>query len=121
MKSERKMTVSTVESELKLTVITVESERKMTASRVKSDIKFTVSTAESECKLTVSTVKSEPEGVYSHFFFIRRLRPSIYFSPQKLSGISSTSKIFETLATLQKSPILYLDLKKNPKMHRNDP
>ena len=54
-------------------------------------------------------------------FFIRRLGPSIYRSPQKISGISSTPKIFEILANKKTLPILYLDLKRDPKMHRNDP
>ena len=30
-------------------------------------------------------------------------------------------KIFEILATQKNIPILYLDLKKDPKLHRNDP
>ena len=34
--------------------------------------------------------------------------------PLKISGISSTPKIFEILATPQKNPILYLVLKKRP-------
>ena len=34
----------------------------------------------------------KPQGRYSHFFFIRRLGPSIYLSPQKNSGISTTPK-----------------------------
>ena len=55
------------------------------------------------------------------FFFIHRLGPSIYCSttppppPQKkkeLSGMSSTLKIFEILATPKNIPILYLDPKK---------
>ena len=39
----------------------------------------------------------------------------------KKKGISRTPKIFEILATPQNTPILYIDLKKDPKMHRNDP
>ena len=58
---------------------------------------------------------------YSYFFFIRRLRPSIYSSPQKISGVSSTPKKFEILATKNIFPILYLDFMKDPKMHRNVP
>ena len=36
---------------------------------------------------------------YFHIFFIHRLGSSIYCSPLKISGISSTPKIFEILAT----------------------
>ena len=57
----------------------------------------------------------------SHFFFIHRLRPSIYRSPPKKSGVSSTPKKFEILATKKIFPILYLDFIKDPKMHRNVP
>ena len=51
-------------------------------------------------------------GGYSNFFRIRRLGPSIYRSPKKISGISSTPKFFEILAPPKNIPILYLDLKK---------
>ena len=61
-------------------------------------------------------------GGYSIFFRIRRLGPSIYRSPQKnIRNSKHPKKIFEILATQKNIPILYLDLKKDPKMHRNDP
>ena len=126
VESELRLTVSTMESERKLPVSTEESEGKMTASRVESDIKFTESTVVSEPKLTVSTAETEPKGVQSHLFFICRLRPSIYPSPKAVRNFKHL-KIFEILAPTphpkkkKKSPILYLDLKKNPQMHRNDP
>ena len=48
--------------------------------------------------------------------------PASTVHPKKISGISSTQKqIFEILATQKNIPILYLDLKKDPKLHRNDP
>ena len=47
--------------------------------------------------------------------------PASTVHPQKISGISSTPKIFEILATPKNIRILYLDLKKDPKLHRNDP
>ena len=54
-------------------------------------------------------------GRYSHFFFIRRLGPSIYRSSQnKYQEFQAPPKIFEILATPKISPILYLDLKKRP-------
>ena len=59
-----------------------------------------------------------PGGGHSHVFFIRRLGPSIYCLSKKISGISG---IFEILATPINIPILYIDLKKHPKMHRNYP
>ena len=49
-------------------------------------------------------------GGYSHFFFIRRFGPSIICLPNKTSGISSTPKISCTFT-----------LRKDPKIHRNDP
>ena len=58
---------------------------------------------------------------FSYFFFIRRLGPSIYRSPKKISGVSSTPKTFEILATKKIFPFLYLDFIKDPKMHRNVP
>ena len=58
---------------------------------------------------------------FSYFFFIRRLGPSIYRSPKKISGVSSTPKKFEILATKKIFPFLYLDFIKDTKMHRNVP
>ena len=63
-------------------------------------------------------------GVLS--FFFSRLGPSIYRSPptppeKKQQEFQEPPKIFEILATPKNIPILYLDLKKDPKMHRNDP
>ena len=43
-------------------------------------------------------------GEYSHFFFIGRLESSIYRLPQKISGISSTPKIFEIIAAQKNIP-----------------
>ena len=61
-------------------------------------------------------------GGYSNFFLIRRLGPSIYRSPPKnIRNFKHPKKIFEILATKKNIPNLYLDLKKDPKMHRNDP
>ena len=61
-------------------------------------------------------------GGYSIFFRIRRLGPSIRRSPQKnIRNFKHPKKIFEILATQKFFPILYLDLKKDPKLHRNDP
>ena len=40
---------------------------------------------------------------------------------KKQKKIQEPPKIFEMLATPQNTPILYIDLKKDPKMHRNDP
>ena len=60
-------------------------------------------------------------GGNSHFFLIRSIGPSIYRSPKKISGVSSTPKKFEILAAKKIFPILYLDFIKDPKMHRNVP
>ena len=61
-------------------------------------------------------------GVTLIFFLIRRLGPSIYRSPQKIiRNFKHPKKIFEILVTPKNIPILYLDLKKDPKLHRNDP
>ena len=61
-------------------------------------------------------------GGYSYFSRIRRLGPSIYRSPSKnIWNFKYPKKIFEILATPKNIPILYLDLKKDPKLHRNDP
>ena len=43
-------------------------------------------------------VKSRGGG-YSHFFFILRLGPSIYRSPQKYQEFQAPQKIFEILTT----------------------
>ena len=62
-------------------------------------------------------------GRYSHFFFIRRLGPSIYRSPPlpptkrktkqtKKQEYQEPQKIFEILATPKNTPILYLNIKK---------
>ena len=62
------------------------------------------------------------QGEYSNFFRIRRLGPSIYRSPQKnIRNFKHPKKIFEILATQKNIPILYLAIKKYPKLHRNDP
>ena len=61
-------------------------------------------------------------GRYSNFFRIHRLGPSIYRSPQKnIRNFKHPKKIFEILATQKNISILYLDHKKDPKLHRNDP
>ena len=57
-----------------------------------------------------------PKGGYSLLFFVRRLGPRNYSSPPKIiRNFKQPQKIFETLATQKISPILYLDLKKDPK------
>ena len=62
-----------------------------------------------------------PRG-YPNFFRIHRLGPIIYRSPPKnIRNFKHPKKIFEILATPKNIPILYLDLKKDPKLHRNDP
>ena len=40
--------------------------------------------------------------------------------PKNIRNFKHPQKIFEILAAKKISPFLYLDLKKNPKMHRND-
>ena len=66
-----------------------------------------------------------PRG-YSHLLFIHRLGPSIYRSPSKnirnfkYPPPPQKKKKSQILATPKNIPILYLDLKKYPKMHRND-
>ena len=55
------------------------------------------------------------------FFFIRRFEPSIYSSPQRYIRNFKHPQKIEILATKKIFPILYLDLKKTPKMYRNDP
>ena len=63
-----------------------------------------------------------PQGGYSNVFLIRRLGPSIYRSPPKnIRNFKHPKKIFEILATPKISQICTLTLKKDPKMHRNDP
>ena len=48
--------------------------------------------------------------------------PAFTVHPQKnIRKIKHPKKIFEILATPKNIPILYLDLKKDPKMHRTDP
>ena len=51
-----------------------------------------------------------PQGGYSHFFFIRRLGPSIYCLPPK--NIGNVKKIFVIFATPKNILILYIYLKK---------
>ena len=48
--------------------------------------------------------------------------PASTIHPQKnIRNFKHPKKIFEILATPKNIPILYLDLKKDPKLHRNDP
>ena len=47
--------------------------------------------------------------------------PASTVHPQKISGISSTPKNIKILATPKNTQICTLTLKKDPKMHRNDP
>ena len=55
-----------------------------------------------------------PQGGYSYFFCIRRLRHSIYHSPQKnIRNFKHPKKIFEILAT-QKMQYFMVNKKKNP-------
>ena len=61
-------------------------------------------------------------GRVLYFFHIRTLGPSIYRSPKKnIRNFKHPKKIFEILATPKNIQFLYLDLKKDPKLHRNDP
>ena len=88
--------------------------------------------------LVVVMRQSRGEGGYSHFFFILRLGPSIYRSPppppkkkrkkkkkkkkKKKTGISEKpQKYLKFKQPPQNTPILYLDINKDPKMHRIDP
>ena len=41
--------------------------------------------------------------------------------PKIISGIQATQKTFEILATKQYPPFFTLTVRKDPKMHRNDP
>ena len=47
--------------------------------------------------------------------------PASTVHPKKYQEFQAPQKIFEILATPKNIPILYLDLKKDPKLHRNDP
>ena len=86
-----------------------------TLSKIQEDDKKMQNNSQEQC------IWVPGEG-YSHFFFIRRLGPSFYHSPQnKYQEFQAPQKILEILATQKISPILYVDLKKDPKMHRNDP
>ena len=61
-------------------------------------------------------------GLYSHFFFIHRLGPSIYRSRKKISVISSTPKnIWNFTNPKIYPPFCTMTLRKEHKMHRNDP
>ena len=55
---------------------------------------------------------SRAQGGYPSFFRIRRLEPASTVHPQKDQEFQAPQKSI---------PILYLDLKKDPKMHRNYP
>ena len=46
--------------------------------------------------------------------------PASAVHPKKYQEFQAPQKIFEILATPKNIPILYLDLKKDPKLHRND-
>ena len=84
--------------------------------------------------LRVFMLDARGGGVLS-IFFIRRLGPSIYRSPQTISEISSTPKTFEILATkkyphavpkcikmtLKYSPILCLPQKYPQNLHTPPP
>ena len=47
--------------------------------------------------------------------------PASTIHPKKYQEFQTPQKIFEILATPKNIPILYLDIKKDPKLHRNDP
>ena len=48
--------------------------------------------------------------------------PASTVHPKKnIRNFKHPKKIFKIVATLKNIPILYLDLKKDPKLHRNDP
>ena len=67
--------------------------------------------------------------ILSFFFFIRRLGPSIYCSPQNIKNTKhpppppqkKKKKIFEILAAQKISLFCTMILNKHPKMHRNAP
>ena len=70
------------------------------------------------------TVLGGGGGGYSHTLIISSYvgsGPASTVHPKKISGVSSTAKKFEILATKKIFPILYLDFIKDPKMHRNVP
>ena len=68
-------------------------------------------------------------GGYSHCFFIRRLKPTIYHSPpppkkkqQKHQEFQAPKKKYLKFNKPPKYPLFRtLTLRKDPKMHRNDP
>ena len=49
------------------------------------------------------------------------LDPSSIVHPKKYQEYQAPQKLFEILATPKHIPIRYLDLRKDPKMHRNGP
>ena len=55
-----------------------------------------------------------PVGSTLNFYAYIGSGPASTDHPKKISGISSTPKIFEILATLKNIPILYFALKKIP-------
>ena len=55
------------------------------------------------------------------FFVYVGSDPASTVHPPKNQEFQAPQKIFEILATPKNIPILYLDLKKDPKMHRNGP
>ena len=84
-----------------------------------SSIKFSLTCTPRKIFMGVKLFIATPGG-YSHFFFIRRLGPSIYRSPpNNIRNFKHPKKYLKFWATQILSPILYLDLKKDPKMHRN--
>ena len=62
-------------------------------------------------------------GGYSHFFFICRLWPSIYCSPNKNIRNFKDPKndIWNFTNPKKYLPFFILTLRKDPKMHRNNP
>ena len=63
-----------------------------------------------------------PQGGTLIFSAYVRSDPASTVHPQKnVRNFKHPQKIFEIIAIPKNIPILYLDLKKDPKLHRNDP
>ena len=72
-------------------------------------------------EIRIENISRGIPGGYSIFFRIVGSDPASTAHPPKISGISSTPKIFEILATQKISQFCTFTFKKDPKMLRNDP
>ena len=72
-------------------------------------------------KYEKSTYLVHRGGVLSFFLRTYARAQHLQFTPQKYQEFQAPQKIFEIFATKTNTPILYLDLRKDPKMHRYDP